>query len=108
MYKLPALHSDRMAKLNLPPCTPELLAAGTHYDHPPTEFAVPQRTDDYKRPRSVMIFSVIRKALLREYLMRGLIRGEDGKLRFPEIGSVSKEEIDEISESPKPLSGLIM
>jgi len=56
----------------------------------------------------VMIFSVIRKALLREYLMRGLIRGEDGKLRFPEIGSVSKEEIDEISESPKPLSGLIM
>jgi hypothetical protein len=92
-----------MAKLNLPPCTSELLAAGTHYDHPPTEFAVPSRTDDFRRPRSVMIFSIIRKALLREYLMRGLVRGEDGKLRFPEIGSVSKEEIDEISECPTSL-----
>jgi hypothetical protein len=45
-----------------------------------------------------MILTIIRNAMLREYLLRGLIRGEDGKLRFPERGSVSKEEIDEISE----------
>jgi hypothetical protein len=97
MYALPSLHSDRFARLILPSCTSEVLAAGTSYDQPPTEFSVPQRTDDYRRPRTVMFLTILRKAMLREYLLRGLIRGEDGKLRLPERGSVSKEEIDEIS-----------
>jgi hypothetical protein len=44
-----------------------------------------------------MILTIFRKALLREYLLRGLVRSEDGKLRLPEQGSVTKDEIDEIS-----------
>ena len=103
MNGLPSLHSDRLSKLNLPPCTPELLNAGTYYDHPPTEFPVVHKPEDYKRPRTVMILTIFRKALLREYLLRGLVRGEDGKLRLPEQGSVTKEEIDEISPSFLPL-----
>jgi hypothetical protein len=99
MNGLPSLHSDRLSKLHLPPCTPELLNAGTYYDHPPTEFPVVHKPEDYKRPRTVMILTIFRKALLREYLLRGLVRGEDGKLRLPEQGSVTKDEIDAISPS---------
>lgn len=100
MNALPSLHSDRLSKLLLPPCTPELLTAGTYYDHPPTEFPVVQKPDDYKRPRTQMVLTIFRKALIREYLLRGLVRGEDGKLRLPERGSITKEEIDEISTAP--------
>jgi hypothetical protein len=100
MNGLPSLHSDRLSKLLLPPCTPELLNAGTYYDHPPTEFPVVQKPEDYKRPRTVMILTVFRKALLREYLLRGLVRSDDGKLRLPERGLVTKDEIDEISRFP--------
>ncbi|KAN0102844.1 alpha/beta-hydrolase [Hyaloscypha variabilis] len=97
MNGLPSLHSDRLSKLILPPCTSEFLAAGTYFDQPPTEFPVVQKPEDYKRPRTGMVLTIFRKALIREYLLRGLIRGEDGKLRLPERGSVTKEEIDEIS-----------
>lgn len=102
MNRLPSLSSDRLSKLNLPPCTSGLLAAETYYDHPPTEFPVVQKPEDYKRPRTVMILTVFRKALLREYLLRGLTRGEYGKLRLLERGSITKEEIDEISNSSPP------
>ena len=102
MNALPSLHSDRLSKLILPPCTSELLTAGTYYDSPPTEFPVVQKTEDYKRPRTVMVLNIFRKALLREYLLRGLVRGEDGKLRLPERGSITKDEIDEISSFPQP------
>jgi hypothetical protein len=106
MNMLPSLSSDRLSKLNLPPCTSELLAAETYYDHPPTEFPVVQKPEDYKRPRTVMILTVFREALLREYLLRGLTRSGDDKLRLPERGSITKEEIDEISTSPLPFPSL--
>lgn len=100
MNGLPSLHSDRLSKLMLPPCTPELLTAGTYFEQPPTEFPVVQKPEDYKRPRTVMVLSIFRKALLREYLLRGLTRTEDGKLKLPERGSITKQEIDEISKTP--------
>jgi len=103
MNGLPSLHSDRLSKLFLPPCTSELLTAGTYFDHQPTEFPVVQKPEDYKRPRTVMVLTIFRKALIREYLLRGLTRGDDGKLRLPERGSITKDEIDAISTIPLPL-----
>ena len=104
MNALPSLHSDRLSKLILPACTSEFLAAATYFDQPPTEFPVVQKPEDYKRPRTGMVLTLFRKALIREYLLRGLVRGEDGKLRLPERGSITKDEIDEISMSPLLLS----
>ncbi|PVH69967.1 alpha/beta-hydrolase [Cadophora sp. DSE1049] len=97
MNSLPALHSDRLAKIILPSCTSEILAAGTNFDQPPTQFAVTTKPEDYRRPRSVMILTVFRKGMLKEYLLRGLIRSDDGKLKFPGKDSVTKEELDKIS-----------
>jgi len=41
--------------------------------------------------------------IMAEFLIKGLVRGKQGELCFPEPGSVSKEEIDAISKST-PLS----
>ena len=102
MNRLPSLSSNRLSKLNLPPCISELLAAKTYYDHPPTKFPVMQKPEDYRRPRTIMILTVFREALLPEYLVQGLIRDGDGKLRLPERVSITKEKIDEISNSSLP------
>ncbi|KAI9049605.1 hypothetical protein LZ554_006631 [Drepanopeziza brunnea f. sp. 'monogermtubi'] len=100
LHHLPYLH--RFAHLNISnwPCTPEVLAAGTRYDAPPTEIPIPTPGlpgDDYILPRSVLAIHLFSRGLIADFLVRGLVRDADGTLGLPEKGSASNEEIDAIS-----------
>ncbi|KAL2067735.1 hypothetical protein VTL71DRAFT_15831 [Oculimacula yallundae] len=74
-------------------CTSETLAAATEYSHPPTETMIGRKD----HPRGTMARQIFEQGLIAEFLIKGLLRERDGTLRLPEQGSVSKEEIDEIS-----------
>lgn len=97
MHSLPYL--ERFSKRSTLPCTPDVLAAATNYNRPPTEQAI-VTDEDYAKPRSVMGMTVFRKSIITEFLIKGLVRQEDGTLRLPEPGSVRKEEVDAISKYP--------
>jgi acetyl esterase/lipase len=79
------------------PCTPELLDEATDYRNPPTEIALPATEKDYRRPRQFISLTFFRDAIVSEFLLRGLVKGEDGTAALPQKGSVSVEEIDDIS-----------
>jgi hypothetical protein len=85
----------------LPPLlpTPELLAAATTFESPPTEIAPPKIAEDYMRPRALMGRKVFTKSLIAEFLIKRLLRDESGALELPEKGSVSEEQIDAISKA---------
>ncbi|KAL5319399.1 hypothetical protein ACEPPN_012451 [Leptodophora sp. 'Broadleaf-Isolate-01'] len=103
MYGPTTLHSlhyqqrGRFSKRCSLPCTSETLAAATNYAQPPTETKVGQFGQDNYRPRSIMARHLFERGIIAEFLVKGLLRQSDGSLRLPEQGSVSKEEIDEIS-----------
>ncbi len=94
MHNLPYL--ERFSKRSTLPCTPDVLAAATSYDRPPTKQEI-VTDEDYGKPRSVMGMTVFRKGIIAEFLIKGLVRQDDGTLRLPEPGSVRKEEVDAIS-----------
>lgn len=97
MHNLPYLQRFSNLKLSSLACTPDVLAAGTHYDEPPTEIAIPTGPNDYLRPRGIMAINLFHRGIVAEFLVRGLVKSADGTLRLPERGSASKEEIDAIS-----------
>ncbi|KAI6715301.1 beta-ketoacyl synthase domain-containing protein [Diplocarpon mali] len=79
------------------PCTAEVLAAATTYDNPPTDTPLPKSARDCIRPRQIMAMNIFQRSLVAEFLLKGLVRMDDGSLRLPEQGCVSKEEVDAIS-----------
>jgi hypothetical protein len=101
MHNLPYLNRGRLSIANcpIPPCTADLLASATDYENPPSRFAIPQRKEDYERPRRYLGLHIFREEIVSDVLLGGLVRCEDGELRLPEKGSVTKEVIDDISKS---------
>jgi len=103
MYGPTTIHSlqyqqkGRFSKRCNLPCTPETLAAAINYGQPPTEKRISQTGQDNYRPRNVMARHLFESGIMAEFLIKGLVRGKQGELCFPEPGSVSKEEIDAIS-----------
>lgn len=101
LYAPTNLHSvqslDRRAASKSTTCTPEWLAAGTDYANPPTEIKLALTEQDLQRPRHSISSTFFRESIVTEFLLRGLIRGSNGNLYLPERGSVSREEIDDIS-----------
>lgn len=98
MHSLPYLQRFSNLKMSNLACTPDVLAAGTRYDDPPSEWKIPSGPGDYIKPRSLMGIHIFHRGIIAEFLIRGLSRHEDGTLSLPERGSVSEEEIDEISK----------
>ena len=105
MYGPTTLHSvqyqqqGRFSKRCSLPCTTETLAAATNYAQPPTEKKISQTAQDKYAPRNIMARHLFERGIVAEFLVKGLVRGTDGSLAFAEKGSVSKEEIDDISKS---------
>jgi hypothetical protein len=99
MHNVPSLGTGRFSKLPPLPPTPELLAAATTFESPPTEITPPKNAEDYMRPRALMGRKVFTESLIAEFLIKGLLRDESGALKLPEKGSVSEEEIDAISKT---------
>lgn len=100
MHNLPYLNRGRLSVANcpLPDCTAELLASATNYKTPPSEFKIPRSKEDYEHPRRYLGLHIFREGVVPEVLLKGLVRRGDGKLRLPEKGSVTKQEIDNISK----------
>jgi hypothetical protein len=100
MHNLPYLNRGHLSVANcpLPDCTAELLASATDYENPPSGFAIPRAAEDYKRPRRYFGLHIFREAVICEVLKRGLVRGEDGKLSLPKKGSLTEQEINDISK----------
>jgi acetyl esterase/lipase len=99
MHNVPSLGTGRFSKLPPLPPTPELLAATTTFESPPTEIAPPKNAEDYMRPRGLIGRKVFTESLIAEFLINGLLRDESGTLKLPEKGSVSEEQIDAISKA---------
>lgn len=101
MHSLPFLNRGRLSttKCWIPKCTPEFLASATDYANPPNGFAIPLSEEDNKRPRRYLGLRIFREGVVSEVLVRGLVRGEDEKLRLPEKGSATEQEINDISKS---------
>ncbi|KAH7310042.1 Alpha/Beta hydrolase protein [Rhexocercosporidium sp. MPI-PUGE-AT-0058] len=97
LHSLPYHPRGRFSQRCSLPCTYETLAAATNYAHPPTEQQITQTGQDNYRPRSIMARHLFERGIVAEFLVRGLVRGSDGQLGFPERGCVSKKELDEIS-----------
>lgn len=103
MYGPTTIHSlqyqqkGRFTKRCSLPCTAETLAAATNYGQPPTEKKISQTGQDNYRPRNIMARHLFENGIMAEFLIKGLVRGKDGELYFPQPGSVSKDEIDKIS-----------
>lgn len=101
MRNLRFLNRGRLSDTSctIPNCTPEFLASATDYTNPPSGFANPLSEGDYKRQRRYLGLRIFREGIVSEVLLRGLVRGEDGKLGLPEKGSVTEQEIYDISKS---------
>lgn len=97
-HSLPWLNRGRLARMQCKPCTPSLLAEATDYHNPPTELALPASAKDLQRPRMSISLTFFREAILPEFLLKGLVRDENGNLAMPKKGCVSKKEIDGISK----------
>ncbi|KUJ11618.1 alpha/beta-hydrolase [Mollisia scopiformis] len=97
MRRVPYLRRGRLSQCDAPSCTPEVLAAATNYGKPPTDMGCSNIPLGFSTPRSQINLMMFREGLSAEVLLKGLIRGEDGALRMPDKGSVTSEEIDEIS-----------
>ncbi|KAK0115866.1 hypothetical protein ONS95_012914 [Cadophora gregata] len=103
MYGPTTIHSlqyqqkGRFSKRCSLPCTAETLAAATNYALPPTEKKISQTGQDNYRPRNIMARHLFESGMMAEFLIKGLVRGKEGELCFPERGSATKEEIDSIS-----------
>lgn len=98
MNRVPYLQRGRLSEYDAPSCTPEILAMATDFERPPTDtgcFPVPL---GFSNPRSIISLTMFREGTTAEFLLKGLTRGEDGTLRMPEKGCVTKEEIDKISK----------
>jgi pimeloyl-ACP methyl ester carboxylesterase len=117
MHSLPYLNRGRLPHLPDPRVTPEMIAAAFDYNNPPTEIAIPTVMEDYSKPRALVSLKVFKTAIIAEFLLRGpvkkergrlrriagfffrdLVRKESNKLSLPKKGCVSDNEIDEISE----------
>jgi hypothetical protein len=117
MHSLPYLNRGRLPLLQDPRITPEIIAAAFDYNNPPSERAIPTKIEDYTQPRALVGLKVFKSAIITEFLLRGPVKKERGKLRtiarflfrglvkkessklsLPKKGCVSREEIDEISE----------
>ncbi|KFY67205.1 hypothetical protein V496_01684 [Pseudogymnoascus sp. VKM F-4515 (FW-2607)] len=99
MHDIPFLNRGRLsiAECLIPNCTPDFLASATDYENPPSGFEIPRNAEDYERPRRHLGLRIFREDVVSEVLLGGLVKGEDGKLRLPEKGSVTEQEIDDIS-----------
>ncbi|OBT59948.1 hypothetical protein VE03_10333 [Pseudogymnoascus sp. 23342-1-I1] len=99
MHNIPFLNRGRLstARCPIPNCTPVFLASATDYENPPSGFEILQNAEDYERPRRYLGLRIFREGIVSEVLLRGLVKDEDGKLRLPEKGSVTEQEIDDIS-----------
>ncbi|CAL3966121.1 hypothetical protein PZA11_002880 [Diplocarpon coronariae] len=97
LHHLPYLHRFVANPGSTLPCTAEVLAAATTYDNPPTDTPLPKSARDCIRPRQIMAMNIFQRSLVAEFLLKGLVRMDDGSLRLPEQGCVSKEEVDAIS-----------
>ncbi len=96
-HSVPHLRRGRISRIAVQRLTPELLAEATDYHHPPTEIEIAITEADLQKPRHQISVNFFRSGLVTEFLLRGLVRDQSGKLRFPERGCVTKGEIDEIS-----------
>ncbi len=95
MHTLPYL--GRFSKRRILPCTPDVLAAATNYNCPPTKQEI-FTDEDYDRPRLVVGMNVFKNSIIAEFLIKGLVTREDTTLELPKPGCVKKEEIDAISK----------
>ncbi len=98
MHTLPYLFRGRLSHLPLPPLTSEVLAVATNFNEPPTDVPVPKHSDDYVKPRGLMSMNIFRTSVIAEFLLKGLQKDDEDRLKLPERGCVSSEEIDEISK----------
>ena len=97
MFHLPYLSRGTLSKFPFPPITQPLLALAVDFAHPPTGTPAPATATDFMKPRAVMALQIIRSESLTEFLLRGLVKDEKGELSLPAKGSVSDEEVREIS-----------
>lgn len=99
MHDVQSLGMGRFSDFLPSPPTPELLIAVTTFDAPPTEITPPKNVEDYMRPRGRMGMEIFRESRIAEFLIKGLQKGENDELKWPERGSVSEEEINAISKT---------
>lgn len=97
MNRVPYLQRGRLSKYDAPKCTPEVLAEATNFPRPPSDTGCFPKSSGFSTPRSQISFAMFRGGTTAEFLLKGLVRGEDGTLRMPEKGCVSREEINAIS-----------
>ena len=100
MQNIFPVQSSRLAGLLSPAPSPGILRAWLDYDNPPTETPITKSLDEFASPRVQMTLSMFNQGVIPEFLLTGLVPvGEEGRLRLPFRGCVSREEIDEISMS---------
>lgn len=102
-HDLPFLNRGKPAKNRRRPVTPRLLAEGTDYDHPPTEIEIAATQEDLEKPRHQISKYFFNNGIVSEFLLKGLERDHDGRLRMPEKGCVKREEVDAISQCCSPI-----
>ena len=99
LHNVPYLGIGRLSKFPLVPPTAELLDAATNFEAPPTEFAPPSNKEDLLKPRAVMGRIIFQQGLMTDFLINGLQNDGEGRLKLPEKGSASVEQIDAISKA---------
>ncbi|THW57350.1 alpha/beta-hydrolase [Aureobasidium pullulans] len=101
MHRLPrrTTTTGPLASLKIPCPSPETLKEITNYDCPPSNTPRPTSAAEWLSPRTKMGIYMFRSETVVDLLLHGLTQIEqDGKrlLAFPQAGSATKEEIDQI------------
>lgn len=99
LHDLPYLAKGLIHNTEIPTPDSELLKAVTNFDSPPTNTPSPRNPTEWLTERTKLGFYIMRAELTAALMIKGLVKGADGRLSLPDKAGLAKEDIEAICKS---------